>query len=72
LPIIYHFLYRSNPFDLTMTAGIYLATVAEIVMAIVIVIAIAIAMAIGMDLSPYACASGLEALVGLARWLYSL
>jgi hypothetical protein len=45
----YLFLYRSNPFDLTMTAGIYLATVAEIVMAIVMVIA----MAIGMDLSPY-------------------
>ena len=66
-----------------MTAGIYLATVAEILMAIVMVIvmtiaiiiaaiAMAIAMAIGMDLSPYACDSGLEALVGLARWVYSL
>jgi hypothetical protein len=79
LPIIYHFLYRSNPFDLTMTAGIYLATVAEILMAIVMVIVMtiaiiiaAIAIAIGMDLSPYACDSGLEALVGLARWVYSL
>ena len=55
-----------------MTAGIYPATVAEIVMVIVMVIAMAIAMAIGIDLSPYACASGLEALVGLARWVFSL
>jgi hypothetical protein len=63
----YHFLSRSNLFDLTMTAEIYLTMVVEIVIAILMatammiamVIAMVIAMAIEMDLSPYACAFGL-------------
>jgi hypothetical protein len=78
LQYYYPFLYRFNPFDLTITAGIYLAIVVEIAMiviaitiamaiAIVIAIAIAIIIAIVMDLSPYVCASGLETSVGLAR-----